>query len=116
MLQQSMRCGAHGWWRPLAAMWFCFALAACGGSDGSVAVSQAGLVISGKVADGPLQGVRVFVDLNQDFQHDAGEPISEASQSDGSFLVDVSGVDATLLSTAQLVAWVSESAKDADGH
>ncbi|MFC7460506.1 S8 family peptidase [Hydrogenophaga defluvii] len=31
MFQQSMRCGAHGWWWPLAAVWFCAALAACGG-------------------------------------------------------------------------------------
>ena len=37
MLQQSMRCGAHGWWRPVAAVWFCAGLAACGGGATSSA-------------------------------------------------------------------------------
>jgi hypothetical protein len=65
--------------------------AGCGSSsDGNVASS--GSVISGKVADGYLQGATVFLDKNKDYKLDAGEPFTTTDQS-GAYTLNVDPAD-----------------------
>jgi hypothetical protein len=48
-------------------------IAGCGGSGGSGSTTQT-TPVSGVVADGYLQGAEVFLDMNGNYQWDAGEP------------------------------------------
>jgi subtilisin family serine protease len=85
----------------------------CGGSDDTTA-ELATFTVAGTVADGPLEGAQVFLDLNSDFVHDPDEPISPPSAADGTFRVVVERLSREQVSTAQLVSVVPDTAKDAD--
>lgn len=90
-------------------------LASCGGSDGgSAGASSGATILSGKVADGLIEGAQVFLDLNGNWTHDAGEPLSAPTGPDGAYRLDVSGLSSTQLWSAMLVSHVPDSAKDAD--
>jgi len=86
-------------------------LTGCGGG-GSDAASAA--TISGQVVDGPIQGASVFLDLNNNFKHDAGEPISLPSAADGGFSIVIGKLSSAQLAIARLVTHIPSSARDAD--
>ncbi len=89
-------------------------LAACGGKSDPPAEAPpppAPVTLSGVVADGPLGGVTVCYDLNDNATCDASEPTSAASDADGKFTVDVAAADAGLHG---LVAVVPATAVDKD--
>lgn len=87
-------------------------LASCGGGSGGAGGTVSS--ISGVVADGLIEGAQVFLDLNGNLQHDAGEPISAASTASGAYTLDVAAVSSAQWATAVLVNHVPETAKDAD--
>jgi subtilisin family serine protease len=93
----------------LSALALAALLAGCGGSGGSSAFT-----IAGTIADGPLEGARVFLDLDSDFVHDANEPISPPSSADGAFSLVIDQLSQDQLATAQLVSQVPSTARDAD--
>jgi subtilisin family serine protease len=86
--------------------------AGCGGSDTADAPKT--LTVAGTVADGPLEGAQVFLDLNSNFERDSNEPISGPSNAAGSFTLVVGQLTQAQLATAQLVSIVPDTAKDID--
>ena len=88
-------------------------LAACSGDPNPepVAPTPAPVSLSGVVADGPLSGVTVCYDLNDNATCDLGEPTSAASDADGKFSLNVTAADA---GRHGLVAVVPDSAVDKD--
>lgn len=91
-------------------------VSACGGgSDETSTPSTAPSVnLNGFVVDGPLQGARVFLDLNNNLSHDNNEPISLPSATDGAFSLASERLSAAQVATAMLVTQVPDSARDAD--
>lgn len=88
---------------------------ACGGGgETSTPSTEPGVQISGFVIDGPLQGARVFLDLNNDLSHNSNEPISMPSAADGAFNLVSERLSAAQVATAMLIAQVPDSARDAD--
>jgi len=85
-------------------------LAACGGGGGGDLTTK----VSGTVVDGPIRGATVFLDLNANFVHDAGEPISLPSAADGGFEVVVGNITQAQLAMAMFVSHVPQTAFDAD--
>jgi hypothetical protein len=63
-------------------------LAGCGGGGSTPATS-----ISGKVADGYLAGATVFMDKNNNYQLDAGEP-STTTDANGNYALNIDPADA----------------------
>lgn len=86
-------------------------LTGCGGGGSDTAPAA---TISGQVVDGPIQGASVFLDLNNNFEHDAGEPISLPSAADGGFSIAISKLSSAQLAIARLVTHIPGSARDAD--
>ncbi len=90
-------------------------LAACGGdSSGDAGSAPAGRQIRGVVLDGPIEGASVFLDLDNDQVHDAGEPVSLPTDARGTFVIDVGTLGVKQADTAMLVAHVPDTARDAD--
>ncbi len=56
------------------------ALAGCGGGSGSGSSAAGSSVVSGIVADGYLRNAEVFLDMNGNYQWDAGEPKTVSGQ------------------------------------
>jgi hypothetical protein len=70
-------------------------LGACGGGGGTATGgSNAPFTLTGTIADGPIQGAAVFLDLNGNLRQDAGEPISAPSDATGAFSLPVAGLSA----------------------
>lgn len=90
-----------------------FMLAACGGVGGSSSASLTSL-LNGELIDGPIEGARVFLDLNGNLVHDDGEPISGLTDSKGAFSIATNGLSAAQIDSAMLVSVVPDTAKDAD--
>lgn len=89
------------------------ALAGCGGgSDDAGPASQ--FTLSGTIADGPIAGATVFLDLNSNMAHDAGEPFSLPSAANGAFTLVLEKLSTAQLATALLVSNVPDSARDLD--
>jgi len=86
-------------------------LTGCGGGGSDAAPAA---TISGQVVDGPIQGASVFLDLNNNFEHDAGEPISLPSAADGGFSIAISKLSSAQLAIARLITHIPSSARDAD--
>jgi subtilisin family serine protease len=97
----------------LSALALAALLAGCGGSGDSSAEAGS-FTIAGTIADGPLEGARVFLDLNSNFEHDSNEPISQPSDAGGAFSLVIDQMDQNQLATAQLVSQVPSTARDAD--
>lgn len=91
---------------------FTAALAACGGGGGGGSAPSTSL--SGNVVDGPIEGAQVFLDLNGNHTHDAGEPISGPTNAQGAFTLVAEKLTRAQLASALLVTRVPVSAKDAD--
>jgi len=66
----------------------CLLLTGCGGGGGNPTT-----VINGKVADGYLRGAEVFLDMNNNYQWDAGEP-KTTSGAGGTYSMVISASDA----------------------
>ena len=61
-------------------------VASCGGGGGDASTSTSspsGTTVQGSVIDGPIEGARVFLDLNNNFALDQGEPVSNPTGSNG---------------------------------
>lgn len=89
--------------------------AACGGGGGGgddAPPAASAVTLSGRVADGPIQGATACYDLNDNRACDTGEPRS-ASPSDaaGNFTIQV---DAAVAGRHRLIVEVPASAVDAD--
>ena len=89
------------------------ALAGCGGGSGDASPASQ-FTLSGTIADGPIAGATVFLDLNSNMSHDAGEPISLPSAADGAFAIGLEKLSPAQLATALLVSNVPDSARDLD--
>ena len=89
------------------------ALAGCGGGSGDASPASQ-FTLSGTIADGPIAGATVFLDLNSNMAHDAGEPFSQPSAADGGFTIALDKLSTAQLATALLVSNVPDSAKDRD--
>jgi len=91
------------------------ALAACGGGGGTATGGgSTPFTLTGTIADGPIQGATVFLDLNGNLRQDAGEPVSAPSDATGAFSLPVIGLSAAQLATATLVSSVADTARDLD--
>jgi len=91
------------------------ALGACGGGGGTATGGgSAPFTLTGTIADGPIQGATVFLDLNGNLRQDAGEPVSAPSDATGAFSLPVAGLSAAQLATATLVSSVADTARDLD--
>ena len=88
-------------------------LTACGGGGGAETPMSATTELQGVVVAGSADGTKVFLDLNNNQSHDAGEPASAAA-ADGSFTLSIGQRTAGELASAMLVAEVPESARDSD--
>lgn len=91
------------------------ALAGCGGGSGDASPASQ-FTLSGTIADGPIAGATVFLDLNGNMAHDAEEPISLPSAANGAFTIGLEKLSPAQLATALLVANVPDSARDLDDH
>jgi aqualysin 1 len=89
------------------------ALAACGGGSGGP-TDFSSTRVAGHVIDGPISGARVFLDLNGNFVHDAGEPMSGPSAADGAFALVTGRLSQAQIATARFIAHVPDHARDAD--
>lgn len=90
--------------------------AGCGGGDRSarqVAVASP-LQVSGTVADGPIEGALVFLDLNGNQLHDSDEPVSSPTDARGRFTLVAEGLTQAQIDDAMLVTHVPDTARDAD--
>ncbi|WP_205665074.1 S8 family peptidase [Caldimonas tepidiphila] len=91
------------------------ALAACGGGGSTAEGSATGsLQLGGVVIDGPIEGARVFLDLNHNQTHDSGEPISAPTDAAGAFTLVTERLTRAQAATAMLVTHVPDTAKDSD--
>lgn len=92
-------------------------LAACGGGGSTASTeSDTTTTMSGFVVDGPIEGARVFLDLNNNFEHDPGEPISLPTDANGAFTLVVDRLTQAQLAIAQIVSHIPDTAKDADDN
>lgn len=89
------------------------ALAGCGGGSGDASPASQ-FTLSGTIADGPISGATVFLDLNSNMAHDEGEPISLPSAANGAFAIALEKLSPAQLATALLVSNVPDSARDLD--
>jgi subtilisin family serine protease len=93
-------------------------LASCGGGGSTPAAdtasAQHSVLLSGVVVDGPIEGATVFLDLNRNNTHDAGEPMSLPSAANGAFQIAADALTQAQIATALLVTHVPDSARDAD--
>jgi len=89
------------------------ALAGCGGGSGD-APPASQFSLSGTLADGPIAGATVFLDLNNNMTHDTGEPISLPTAANGAFTIALGKLSTAQLATALLVSDVPDSARDLD--
>ncbi len=111
---------AHGAHRQillyLSALCVAVVLTGCGGGGGgdSSGASPSGVQLSGSVVDGPIEGARVFLDLNGNFAHDAGEPISLPTDALGAFSLVTERLTQAQAATAQLISHIPDTARDAD--
>lgn len=105
---------------PILALAAAAALAACGGGGGAAseepvapapAAPAALAAIDGVVADGPLAGVAVCYDLNDNAACDAGEPASAPTDADGRYTLSIPAAEA---GRHAVVAEVPASAIDRD--
>jgi hypothetical protein len=83
----------------------------CGGSDTN---APPPITMSGVLIDGPIRGATVFLDLNRNFQHDIGEPISLPTAADGAFTIVSQRLTQAQAATAMFVSKVPDTAFDAD--
>jgi hypothetical protein len=83
----------------------------CGGSDTD---APPPITMSGVLIDGPIRGATVFLDLNRNFQHDSGEPISLPTAADGAFTIVSQRLTQAQAATAMFVSKVPDTAFDAD--
>ena len=67
-------------------------ISGCSGSGSTASTNTLAASIVGKVADGYLSGATVFLDKNNNYQLDAGEP-STTTDSTGSFTLTIDPVD-----------------------
>jgi trimeric autotransporter adhesin len=87
---------------------------ACGGGGGSDAPTPtpSAFTVTGKAADGPLQGVTACYDSNDNQACDSGEPVSAATGADGSFTIaNIAPAD---IGKHRVIVDVPASAIDAD--
>ncbi len=100
----------------LSAMCTAAIVAGCGGGGGvDTATTVASSVqLSGTVVDGPIEGARVFLDLNGNLAHDAAEPISPPTDAQGAFTLVAGRLTQAQAATAMLVSHVPDNARDAD--
>lgn len=96
--------------RHAACVAFIVGLAACGGGGGGSVTPTA---LSGKVADGYIQGATVYLDLNNNQTQDSGEP-SAVTSAGGSYSLSTTGLTAAQIKAAHLVTVVPSTAKDED--
>lgn len=89
------------------------ALGACGGGTATGGGSTP-FALTGTIADGPIQGATVFLDLNGNLRHDDGEPVSAPSDATGAFTLRLAGLSPAQLATATLVSSVPDTARDLD--
>lgn len=100
-------------------------IAGCGGGGGgdtsaasatsaTTAAAATSVQISGSVVDGPIEGARVFLDLNGNLTHDVGEPISLPTNAQGAFALVTDRLTRAQAATALLVSHVPDAARDAD--
>lgn len=89
------------------------ALAGCGGGSGDASPASQ-FTLSGIIADGPIAGATVFLDLNSNLALDAGEPFSQPSAANGAFAIALEKLSTAQLATALLVSNVPDSARDLD--
>jgi trimeric autotransporter adhesin len=87
------------------------ALVACGGGGGGSSEPPAPVAVSGVVADGPLSGVKVCYDLNDNGACDATDPTAAATGADGKYSFTVAAADA---GKHAVVAEVPATAVDSD--
>jgi trimeric autotransporter adhesin len=101
--------------RTMSALALTLAVAGCGGggSDGDDAPPASNAVtLTGRVADGPIQGATACYDLNDNRVCDAGEPRSTSpSDAAGNFTI---AVDASVAGAHRIIVEVPASAIDAD--
>lgn len=90
------------------------ALAGCGGGGSGDAPTTRQFTLSGTIADGPMAGATVFLDLNNNMAHDAGEPISLPSSANGAFTIALEKLGTAQFANALLVSDVPDSARDLD--
>ena len=90
------------------------ALGACGGGGGPATGGGTPFSLNGTIADGPIQGATVFLDLNGNLRQDTGEPVSAPSDASGAFTLPLTGLSAAQLATATLVSSVPDTARDLD--
>lgn len=86
----------------------------CGAGGGGANSGSANISLTGVLIDGPIQGARVFLDINGNLIHDEGEPLSELTGDNGAFKLDISSLDTLQLASAMLVSDVPADARDAD--
>ncbi len=86
-------------------------LVACGGGQSP---SDAQPTLSGTLIDGPIQGARVFLDLNGNLEHDSNEPISAETDAAGAFSLKTGELTSSQVTNAMLVSKIPSSARDAD--
>lgn len=99
----------------LSALCSAVIVAGCGGGGGDTPATASSTVqISGSVVDGPIEGARVFLDLNGNLAHDTGEPISLPTNAQGAFVLEADRLTQAQAATALLVSHVPDTARDAD--
>jgi subtilisin family serine protease len=87
-------------------------LSGCGGGTDTATNSE--WRFTGSLIDGPIEGARVYLDLNGNLIQDEGEPISLPTGPDGRFNLVASGLADEAVKKAQLVAHVPDTARDKD--
>lgn len=86
-----------------------------GGGGGIGATSGSVSSLSGKVIDGPIEGATVCLDINSSRTCDSGERTAVTAR-DGSYSLDISGLDNMLVAGGMLLVTIPETAKDADDN
>ena len=92
-------------------------VASCGGGGGDASTSTSspsGTTVQGSVIDGPIEGARVFLDLNNNFALDQGEPVSNPTGSNGAYSLFIPQTVLNNLNEAILVSLIDSNAKDLD--